>query len=121
MAIALVSVAVLTIVGVYIGGLKLSAKSERVLLATEVAQSTLERIRELGYDKIPPEDSVFSGRKSDPPTVDGFPPSPYPGEQDYSIEVTSSIKETDLKSVAVRVYYDQRNSVVLQTYFTPFQ
>lgn len=120
-AMCLVSMAVLAILAVYTSGLKLSAKGEKMVKATEIAQSTLETIRELGYDKIPEPQTTFSGKKGDPQTDEGFPPAPYPGESDYPIQVTAGIKETDLKSVTVRVFYNERNSVVLQTFFSPFQ
>lgn len=119
-AFALVSISVLGIVAVYTGGLKLSVKGEKILHATELSQTMMEVIKEQGFDKIPSAKTTFDGRKNDSPTGEGFPPAPYPQSNDYGIEVTAFEKEPFLRSVTVRVYYDSENSVVLQTYFTPF-
>jgi len=119
-AFALVTIAVLGIMAVYTGGLKLSAKGERALFATELSQTMMEVIKEQGFDKIPTARTTFDGRANQAPNADGFPPAPYPKVDDYVVQVTAYQKEDFLKSVTVRVFYDNQNSVVLQTYFTPF-
>ena len=119
-ALVLVTVAVLAVVSVYIGGMRLSAKGERLFIASETGKAVLERIREAGFSEIPDGTRTFDGRSNDPQLGD-FPPPPYPAQGDYPILVETHLQEANLKSVTVRVFYDKDNSVVLQTYFTPFE
>ena len=115
------SVAALALVAVYTGGLKLSAKSEKLMQATQISQTTLETIRDLGYEKIPSSLTTFDGRRGVPVNSEGFPPTPYPNQDDFQVLVRAHEKEPNLKSVTVTVFYDGESSVTLQTYFTPFE
>ena len=119
-AMGLVASAVLALVSVYLGGIKLSRKSEKILLATETAKAMLEVVREKGFDAIPAETKIFRGQENDPRTEQGFPPDPYPAEGDFFITVETRERESNLRSVTVKVIYDGKSSVSLQTYVTPF-
>lgn len=121
LAFLLVSLAAVAIMAVYTGGLKLSARGERLVVATEQAQAFLESLKEFEYQKLPSAVSSFDGRRGEAADAEGFPPEPYPGTPDFPIVVKCFEKEPDLKSVTVRVFYDEEHCVVLQTYITPFQ
>lgn len=119
-AMAVIAFALLTMLGVYISGVRLMSRGEEITVATEVGRRLLETVRSAGYAYIPDAPTVYDGRVPDPrdPGL-GFPPGPYPVDGRYELEVKSEKIEDNLKSVTVRVYYDGDSHVVLQTYFRP--
>lgn len=116
-ALGIVAFALITMIGVYISSIRLMTRGEEMTRASEVARSSLESIKLQGYGKVPPN-ATFDSRNSDP-KVDDFPPDPYPGPTGYPIVIKTEVIDTDLLSVTVRVYYDEKSHVVLQTYVRP--
>lgn len=113
MALAITSVALLTLIGVFTGGLRLLTRSEAVTRATETGRSELETIKDLGWTALPATDATFDGRAGDPP-VGGFPPPPYaPG-----VPMTVNVEQIEpgLKSITVRVYPASDQPITVETY-----
>lgn len=116
---ALITVALLAMIGVFFSGLRLMTQGEAVTSATETARELLETVKIYGYDSIPAGSASFDGRTNDPP-AGGFPPSPYPRSpaNGYPLRVRVEPVRTDLKSVTVEVYIDARKApVVVETFF----
>lgn len=115
---AIVSVGLLTMIGVYISGIQLMARGEHLTLSSEAGRRFLEEVKAMGFDSIPDGSSHFDGRLNDP-LHGSFPPAPYPADGPYRLEVLTEQPEPRLKAVTVRVFYDGASHVALQTYFRP--
>ncbi len=77
-AAGLLTMVLLLLIGVFIGGLQLMERSEVHTAASTIAREILETVRdEGGYAALPPSNSSFNGANPDP-VLDGFPPAPYP-------------------------------------------
>ncbi|MBI3928039.1 MAG: hypothetical protein HY319_21025 [Armatimonadetes bacterium] len=122
---AITSIALLTMIGVYISGARLMSRSRDISTATQIARQVMETLKERGYDQIPAGPAMFDGRAPDPtdPTRD-FPPPPYPevsrNGATFAVAVrVERVDERPLKAVTVEVYYDRASHVSFQTYLKP--
>jgi uncharacterized protein (TIGR02598 family) len=118
-ALAVGAVAVLTLIAVLIGGLRLLAKSQETSEATSVGRELMERIRARNYAH-PLGTEEFDGRVPDA-AVDGFPPAPYPRKQlkfIYSTRVRVRQLDSVRWHVAVDVFWNQNSSLQLETVLT---
>ena len=101
LALLLIVLSALSLIGVLTGGLRLMSRSEELTLATELARSVVERIKEMDPVEIP-EQANFDGG---PPTSGGFPPEPYPlaerNGREYRVSVVTN--PAGLHSVRVLV------------------
>lgn len=114
---AVTTVALLAMIGIFVGGLRLMTRGESMTASTEAARSMLESIKEGGYPALPATDKVFDGRNNDPP-VSGFPPAPYPTVDQKPVRVSVEEIKPGLKSVSVEVFgQPDRPPVLLETYF----
>lgn len=120
MAVGISAVAVITMVGVFLSGLKLMAQGRDHSAATGLARETLETVKDLGYGRVPT--GTFDGRRSDPQAA-GFPPSDlYPkvviNGQEMQLKL-KVVRRGTLKSVTAEVFWGPTGRVVLQTYLSP--
>jgi type II secretory pathway pseudopilin PulG len=116
---ALITLALLAMIGVFFSGLRLMTQGESLTAATETGRALLEQVKVSGYDAIPAAAADFDARRNDAP-LGGFPPAPYPRDaaNQYPIRVRVNPLREDLKVVAVEVYFDpSRPPVVLETFF----
>lgn len=119
-AIGVLSFALLTMMGVYLSGIRLSTRGEQITVATEVARRLMERVDEAGYAYIPEANVTYDGRLGHPrDAATGFPPPPYPSEENYRLVVLTEKFDDHVKAVTTAVYYDDTSHVLLQTYFRP--
>lgn len=115
LAVGLLAVAILALVALNTGGLRLMSSGRQHLAATDLAERVLDGARELGYSRIPVP-------KSFPPDAnsEGFPPAPYPGQQidgyDYQISVKTQQVKNHLKSVEVKVSYGKHQRTLTRYY-----
>lgn len=129
LSFGLLAVAILALVAMFISGVKLSAQSRNITVATEIGRGVLEEIRAQikvqGFSYLPTGDYSYDGRVPDaqagPPY---FPPAPYPGSklnnQEYQVVVTGKEPSVDrLKQVRVDVYWTATSHISLETRFTP--
>ena len=84
-SIGMLAVAALSILTVFIGGLKLMQRSNEMAAANDVAKSVLEAVKRdtdiHGLTAVPPGITKFDGRLPDAKDIAGpvpFPPDPYP-------------------------------------------
>lgn len=117
LATALLSIAVLALMGVHLEGLRLARQGRDLTRATDLATALLEVTQDLGYHQIPP-DATFQGA----PAVNGFPPEPYPevtlDGQRYQLKVVTQSRDLHLKSVLVEVSWGPKHKVVLERLFS---
>lgn len=113
-ALAICSLALLTMIGVFTSGLRLVHQGERVTASAETARELLEATKELGYAAVPDADVVFDSTRDAP--VNGFPPEPYPGANGQPMRVMVQILRPGLKCVAVQVFRDRNASFTLETF-----
>ena len=130
LSIGLLSVAALSLLTVFISGLKLMQRSNDMAAANDLAQSTLEAIkrdfRTNGMTALPAGAYLYDGRVPDPIEVSGpndFPPTPYPGltvnDQDYQIVVEGRDEGSRLRRVSVSVYWADNPPLRLETILHP--
>lgn len=124
LAFGLLAVATLSIVAVFIAGLRQHTQAEKVTAATQIAGSMLEAVRSDGFSSIPSSAAVYDGRKSDPnDPVTGFPPPPYPsttvGGTTYFVVVETKPHGSDRISIEVQVYWEDGSRVRLESSFVP--
>lgn len=118
----LISVGLLTLIGVYTQGLRLLNRGQEMTLASEVGREFLMQVEAQGYAVIPAEATVFDGRIPDPKDEEtGFPPFPYPEttDQTMKLEVSTFPVGELVQSVTVKVFYDEQSYIKFQTYFCP--
>lgn len=115
---ALITIALLAMIGVFFSGLRLMTQGEALTQATESGRALLETVKVYGYDTIPATSATFDGRNNDPPLAN-FPPTPYPrGANDYPMRVRVEMVRAGLKNVWVEVFYDPRKPpAVVETFF----
>lgn len=114
MAMAFTSLALLTMIGIFSGGMKQVGQSQQVTQSTEAARQMLESAKAMGYDALP-TGSVFDARNGDAP-VSGFPPPPYPAASGCKLKVQVEQVESNLRSISVQAFYAQDRGVILETY-----
>ncbi|MCE7870243.1 hypothetical protein DYH09_07675 [bacterium CPR1] len=121
LAFGIVAVAILGLVGVFLGGVQLSARSRDLATGTELAHQVLEQvkynIKKGGFAYIPNGAYTFDGRNPDPtvgvaPLL--FPPGPYPGQtlssQKFDIIVTGQELSPTLRSISVQARWGRPSS-----------
>lgn len=113
MALGIVTVALLSLMAVFISGLKLAEASDQVTTASTVGQEFLERTKAKGFDMLTL--GTFDAKAGDLQAVDtGFPPSPYPSvrreNRDYTLVVECIEMTATIRSVKVDVYWDVKSS-----------
>lgn len=128
-AFGILAVAALALIAAFVSGMKLSAHSRDITIASEVAKQVLERTRDelrmFGFDYIPAGTYSFDGRAGDFPIgIPPFPPGPYPttriSDQDYFVVVTGEEPAPGrLKNVRVDVYWHGDSHVTMETKFSP--
>ena len=102
-ATGLLTVVVVIVMGVFIGGLRLMSLSEQRTQATQMAQAMLESIADQGgFQALPDVDSAFDGKVPDA-AVDGFPPAPYPGNENLVIAVRTRVLTDTTRAALVTV------------------
>ncbi len=91
LALGLLGLALLSLLIVFSGGLRLMADSAQRSQAAEVGREFLENLRQ-GPVNLPAGSSRFDGSQPDP-VVAGFPPAPYPATRlegrDYFLRVAT--------------------------------
>lgn len=120
LAVALLATALLSILAIFIGGLQLIGRTEKVTAATGAAREVIERSKKLGLGAFPTSLATYDGRLASPPSpVGGFPPAPYPkatfGGVDMPVVVLAR-RTGDKGEIEVQVYYTPQNCVRLVTY-----
>ncbi len=116
-ALGLLGVALLSILAVFVSGLRLQSQAEQVTEATQLARELLEEIK--ASPASVPNSGQFDGRIPDPRSG-AFPPDPYPGVTtsggEFRLVVELSEKSPELLSVTVEVWWGEGQKVTLQTY-----
>ena len=119
---ALVTVALLVMIGVFTSAVKLIGKGQELQTASEMAREQMEMVRARAQT-IPDDDAMFDGRQGDPPTGVDFPPAPYPGRSvdgiDYKVTVDVALQDADLARVTVKVYWDDEMAATVETLVQP--
>ena len=118
-ALAFAAVAILTLLAVLIGGLRLLARSQELSEANSVARELMERIKARNYAH-PLTTEVFDGRTGAAP-VDGFPPAPYPGRQGkYLYQTRVQVRQLDALryDVLVQVFWGRARSLEMECIVT---
>jgi len=106
-AVGLLGLATLSLMAVFIGGLRLMSRSEVRTSASNLGNAVLESITDIGgFHAIPDTDRTFDGNVPDP-TSSGFPPSPYPGNAEFTITVETKIVTASTRAVQVTVRWDE--------------
>jgi len=114
LAFFLLTLAITTMVGLFISGLQLNTQSQGYVQATEIARCQMEAIRDL---REFPDPGQYDGRIP-APTQDDFPPPPYPGVGEFRLVV--SVEDQDkLKQVTVEAVWGDSRNVRLQTLVYP--
>jgi hypothetical protein len=109
LATGLLSVVILGMIAVFMGGLKLMSGTELRTRASNVGAQVLESISERGgHEILPDEDLVFSGAVPDP-MLEQFPPAPYPSQEEFTISVETRILSARTTAVLVIVAWDTGN------------
>jgi prepilin-type N-terminal cleavage/methylation domain-containing protein len=111
LAMALVGVAILGLLGVYVSGLKAVAQQRDRTTAVDLARRTLEGIKAVPWSELPADDADFEGG----PRAGAFPPSPYPGEGQFRVLVKVVADDPHLRTVTVRVRWGPSHEVKLAT------
>lgn len=120
-AIGLLSVVVLTVIGVLLSGLRLLTLSQEMTDASNIGRQFMEAVRERGgYSVIPPSISDFDGSLPDA-AGPRFPPAPYPSSQLngrlYTLRVRTAQSSDNVRAVLVEVAWEDDGSIILETAF----
>jgi hypothetical protein len=59
-----------------------------------------------GYHALPGSDSLFEGKTPDP-DIGGYPPPPYPGNQEFTVTVQNRILTPQTQAVQVTVSWGE--------------
>ncbi len=119
LALAVLTVAALSLVLMFTRGMELLGSNKRVARATETGQGFLETVRARGPANITL--GTYDGRILDSPDpTTGFPPPPYPETVDglaLKVEATDTGLPPGLVSVTVDVFFDGDRKVTLEAYY----
>lgn len=120
-ALAIVAIAIISLVTLFVSGLRLVNRSADLERCSEVARQVMEATVEL--PSVPAGAVAYDGRLGDPrDAATGFPPPPYPSARvdgkDYPVRVELS-PSGNLKVVQVRVFYGPQESVWVERYRGP--
>lgn len=115
LAVALVAVAILALIGLNTGGLRLMTKGRAQVNAIDLAERQLDSISELGYSQIK-VGKAYAGSSAE----DGFPPAPYPlatleGNQ-YHLAVEAYQQDDNLIRVRVLVTFQGQQRSLARYY-----
>ncbi len=115
-ALTLAAMAILTMIGIFIGGLRLLATGKERAVATGLGRELMEQIRIIPYAEL--IDGTYRGQV-DPP-IGNLPPPPYPqitvDNMEYIYTVTVATLRPGLKSITLEVQWRNDSEVILQTY-----
>ncbi len=117
-AMAVLTVAILGLAGVFISGLRLVDASANLSGATNVAREFLETVKERGYSST--SVGQFDGRTPDAVNAaTRFPPAPYPktsvGRQTFTFVVRCQDFSPTIRSIQVDVYWDKDSKKSITT------
>lgn len=123
MAMSVAAFAIVTMIAVYYGGMRLMKQSRDHILAVEAARNFLEAAKDLPFSDLPATAGQWNGRLSEPPTSRGFPPPPYPSLESKSriffLNVSCAPAGNKMRLVTVRVTWDGTEQVELSTFLRP--
>jgi Tfp pilus assembly protein PilV len=106
LATGLLTLVVVIVMGVFIGGLRLMSRSEQRTQATNLARLLLESINDQGgFHALPDTDTTFDGKVPDP-AVNDFPPTPYPGNEHLVVTVKTRALSDRTRAVLVNVAWN---------------
>jgi type II secretory pathway pseudopilin PulG len=131
-AFGIVAVAILSLVGVFVAGLKLSSRSRELAVAVEIGHQVMESIKQntrtVGFGYVPAGAYTFDGRATTPTPQVGaapslFPPAPYPrslvNAHEYRVVVSGQALSATLKQVRTEVFYGTSGRVSFVTLLRP--
>ena len=119
-AMAVLSISVLTLAGLLIANLQLSSQNRESVAAAQAAQSMLEQIR-AGEVALPSSARTFQGALNEP-RQDGFPPSPYPQIQAnqttilYDVQIEPVAGRNGLFWIKIRAHWGVQHGLELESY-----
>jgi Tfp pilus assembly protein PilV len=127
-AFGIVAVAILGLIGVFMSGVQLSARSRNLTGATQLGQQTMERIKfnisKMGFAYLPAGTYSYDGKIPTPAAGAApfqFPPAPYPtttvSNQNYILVVSGTELSPTLREVQVEVLYGPTSRVKFTTRF----
>ncbi|MFN8608503.1 MAG: prepilin-type N-terminal cleavage/methylation domain-containing protein [Vulcanimicrobiota bacterium] len=115
LAVALVAVAILALIGLNTGGLRLMNRGRAQVNAIDLAERQLNSISELGYSQIK-VGKPYAGS----PAEDGFPPTPYPSANlegnRYNLAVEAYQQDDNLIRVRVLVTFQGQQRSLARYY-----
>lgn len=126
LAFGIVATAILSLIGVFLSGVQLSASSRELAAGTQVAREVLEQIRANlrtgGPAYLPVGSYRFDGRRPDAPVGAAplvFPPAPYPNRtvngQTFTVQVEGTQSSATLLNVRVDVFWGPTGHCFLET------
>lgn len=119
-ALGVFAVGILSLVLLFVQGIKLMNQSENITRANEVARLAMETVKMRGHGAVPPGSAVYDGRNLDPKdsTLD-FPPDPYPSKVmdgvTYSLRVSTQPGGRDLRFVRIEVWWGRDSRIAVET------
>ena len=120
LAVTLLTLSVLLLCSVLTSALKYSTQNRESAVAAQGAQQILEQIR-AGIHP-PAGNSLFDGANHDPPTAQGFPPSPYPDQNldgrlyTYRVSSQEVPGKPGLYDISLRVSWSGGHQAVLESH-----
>lgn len=121
-ALAIVAIAIISLVTLFLSGLRLLTRSADLQRCSELARRQVEAVLEM--PALPPGTVSYDGRLNQAPdAATGFPPPPYPAVavDDKSYPVLCALRPVtgDVRVLEVRVFYGPEQSVWVERYLRP--
>lgn len=121
-ALAILAIAIISLVTLFMSGLRLMTRSSDLQRSNELARRQVEAILEM--PALPPGTVSYDGRTNQAPdAATGFPPAPYPSMQvdgkSYAVLCALRPVNANLRSLEVRVFYGPEQSVWVERYLGP--
>jgi len=119
-ALALLSLAVLTLCALLISGLQLSSQNRDSVAAAQGAQTILEQVRSREV-ALPAAATTFRGEANDP-TLNGFPPAPYPVYQVGEYRILYTVRSEPVAGrpglywLGIEAHWGQQHRLDLEAY-----